>query len=61
MHPCGVEQTRKSILVKEGIDLFVSLVQERLGSGRDELRNSLIRTFFTLARNGTFVVRSPFL
>ena len=39
----------------------MSLVQERLGSGGDELRNSLLRTFFTLARNGTFVVRSPFL
>ena len=37
------------------------LVQERLGSGRDEFRNSLLRTFFTLAKNGTFVVRSPFL
>ena len=39
----------------------MSLVQERLGSGRDELRNSLLRAFFTLPRNGTFVVRSPFL
>ena len=39
----------------------MSMVQERLGSGRGELRNSFLRTFFTLARNGTFVVRSPFL
>ena len=39
----------------------MSLVQEKFGSGRDELRNSLLRTFFNLARNGTFVVRSPFL
>ena len=36
-------------------------MQERLGSGRDELRNSLLRTFFTLARNGTLVVRLLFL